>query len=50
MWLEKIFSTNHSCLNDTKSVYLFQTLTVYPIYSIYTFQNLYEKIKKEQLE
>ena len=35
MWLEKIFSTNHSCLNDTKSVYLFQILTVYPIYSIY---------------
>ena len=35
MQLEKIFSTNHSCLNDTKSVYLFQTLTVYPIYPIY---------------
>ena len=32
MWLEKIFSTNHSCLNDTKSVYLFQTLAVYPVY------------------
>ena len=49
MWLEKIFSTNHSCLNDTKSVYLFQTLTVYPIYPSYPIYPIYQLLSTKDI-
>ena len=60
MWLEKIFSTNHSCLNDTKKC-LFVPNTYSVSYLSREFcqqrisqqeqgnQNLYETLKKEQL-
>ena len=49
MWLKKIFSTNHSCLNDTKRVYLFQTLTVYPIYPSYPIYPIYQLLSTKDI-